>query len=149
MNSVYLCTWCGETLKDSEIQDNGTICKLCAKQIAETSSLFFDELYALPYGVITLNEHGIITSYNQWEQNLSGKSANEVIGKNFFTEIAPCTKVKEFAGRFTEFLTSGQRIETFDFTFPFPQFPVNMSIVFVKPQDEIVSHRITVLVKRA
>jgi photoactive yellow protein len=53
---------------------------------------------SLPYGVILLNAEGTVTGYNEKEAALSGLDPQRVIGKNFFNQIAPCTRVKQFAG---------------------------------------------------
>ena len=60
------------------------------------------ELDKLPFGAIQLDRTGIILSYNRTEANLTGRDPRRVIGRNFFTDVAPCTNVKEFAGRFRE-----------------------------------------------
>ncbi|GEM_PF-860742 len=81
----------------------------------------FDErrLDELPWGVIQLSPEGVVLQYNRYEEGLAGRRAAEVIGRNFFTEVAPCTDVKEFAGRFREGVTRGALHETFDFEMAF------------------------------
>ena len=47
--------------------------------------------------------------------------AEAVLGRNFFTEVAPCTRVRAFEGRFRDLASGvGPPVVTFDFTFPFP-----------------------------
>ena len=62
-----------------------------------------DAIDDLPFGAIRLNAAGIILGYNRFESRLSGLEPARVIGKNFFTEVAPCTNVQRspaaFAGR--------------------------------------------------
>ncbi len=60
------------------------------------------ELDSKPYGVIQLDGEGRVLRYNAFESQLSGLNQQKVIGKNFFTQIAPCTGVQEFYGRFKE-----------------------------------------------
>ncbi len=110
------------------------------------TSLSSDELNDLPYGVIIINEAGVISSYNNWEQQLSGKTRAEVIGKNFFTEVAPCTRVKEFKGRFLEFVQSNRGVEAFEFLFRFPARSVQVNIAFVKFGE--ADNKIRVLVRK-
>ncbi|MDP2877664.1 MAG: EAL domain-containing protein, partial [Holophaga sp.] len=57
-------------------------------------------LDALPFGAIQLASDGTILQYNRYEEDLARRKASDVIGKNFFTQVAPCTDVREFAGRF-------------------------------------------------
>ena len=79
------------------------------------------DLDSLPYGAILLDESGRILSYNDTESRMARLPIEAVLGRNFFTEVAPCTRVKEFEGRFRA-LASGQSLPvvSFDFVFPFP-----------------------------
>lgn len=79
------------------------------------------ELDGLPYGAILLDESGRILSYNDTESRMARLPIEAVLGRNFFTEVAPCTRVKEFEGRFRA-LAAGQGLPvvSFDFVFPFP-----------------------------
>lgn len=45
----------------------------------------------LGFGVVGMKTDGTVTRYNQEEQRIAGLSAGRVLGKNFFTEVAPCT----------------------------------------------------------
>ena len=44
----------------------------------------------------------IVTSYNAWESQLSGLRPPAVLGRHFFTEIAPCTNNFMVALRYEE-----------------------------------------------
>lgn len=77
----------------------------------------FDDL---PFGVIQINAGGTVLRYNTFESRLSHLAAEYVIGKNFFAEIAPCTKVANFYGRFEKARALGVVDEQFEFVFPFP-----------------------------
>ena len=76
-----------------------------------------DELDALPYGMIQLDPHGRILRYSQVESRLSGYAATEVVGRHFFDEVAPCTHVREFYGRFREGVAAAQLDTVFNFRF--------------------------------
>ena len=52
------------------------------------------------------------------ESALSGLDARRVIGRNFFDQVAPCTRVKEFAGLYREMVASG-RTHSWEFNFLF------------------------------
>lgn len=79
-----------------------------------------DALDALPYGLIVLDAQGNILFYNETESQLAGFSQAQVMGKNFFAEVAPCTRVKEFEGRFRQFVAGELgRVVFFDFAFHF------------------------------
>lgn len=87
------------------------------------------DLDALPFGVIQLSRDGTILQYNRYEEDLARRRASDVIGKNFFTEVAPCTDVRAFAGRFREGVARGELHVTFDYVFAFsPPKPVRVTL---------------------
>jgi photoactive yellow protein len=101
----------------------------------------------LPFGVIVVDRSGTITEYNTYESEMTGFSKERVLGRNFFHDVAPCTAIKEFEGRFDGFLTShATSIEPFEFTFPFAKGPQRVSIVFVRMNFD--SERATICVAR-
>jgi len=81
------------------------------------------QLDELPFGAIQLDEDGKVLAFNQHEANLTGRSPKDVIGKNFFEEVAPCTNVQEFAGRFKQGVQSGQLHAVFPYLFDFKMDP--------------------------
>lgn len=80
----------------------------------------FNTLDLLPYGIIVVDERGAILYYNAREEQIAGRRREDVIGKNFFTEVAPCTYVQEFYGRFRETMQTAGLVASFHFRFPFP-----------------------------
>lgn len=58
---------------------------------AELTAASLEAVDALDYGVIRMTTDGTVVAYNRWETALSGLSAGRVLGRNFFTEVAPCT----------------------------------------------------------
>ena len=83
-------------------------------------------LDALPFGAIRLADDGTIERYNAVEASISGRRAKDVIGKNFFTEVAPCTNVQEFAGRFREGVAEGELNAVFPYHFDFRMAPTDV-----------------------
>jgi len=79
------------------------------------------ELDALPFGVIALDPQGIILRYNLYESRFARLDRNQVIGRRFFEEVAPCTRTDAFEGRFRTFVTSDSErgVERFDYVFDF------------------------------
>lgn len=92
------------------------------------------DLDALPYGVIRLDDEGRILGMNPAERSAAG--VNGLVGKNFFSEVAPCTDVQEFHGRFESFLGSSERLREFNFTYRFAdEVTTRVRIVFVRGND--------------
>jgi photoactive yellow protein len=52
------------------------------------------------FGVIAMSADGIVTSYNAAESRLSGLSPGKVLGRHFFSAVAPCTNNFMVAYRF-------------------------------------------------
>lgn len=77
------------------------------------------ELDGLPFGAIQLDRAGTILQFNEYEANLSNRRAPDAIGRNFFLDVAPCTDVREFHGRFAQGLADGRLQVTFDYRFAF------------------------------
>lgn len=84
------------------------------------------ELDKLPFGAIRLDKTGTILAFNQAEVELSGRRKENVLGKNFFTEVAPCTNVQEFAGRFREGVAAGRLHTVFPYVFDYKMDPRNV-----------------------
>jgi photoactive yellow protein len=81
------------------------------------------DLDSLPFGAIQLDREGKILQYNDYESKLAGVEKSKAVGKNFFTELAPCTNVKEFQGKFKDGVAQEELHETFRYHFPFKQNP--------------------------
>ncbi|MCZ8204371.1 PAS domain-containing protein [Gemmatimonas sp.] len=87
-----------------------------------------EELDRLPYGMIQLDASGRILNYNALESSLASLSKGDAIGKQFFTEIAPCTRVQEFYGRFKEGVIREALDTSFHFHFAFKQNPRDVTV---------------------
>ncbi|RKH13855.1 PAS domain-containing protein [Corallococcus sp. CA053C] len=77
------------------------------------------ELDGLPLGMIQLDSQGKILKFNRTEASLARIKAKDQIGKSFFNEVAPCTRVREFYGRFQEGVRAKSLYQTFGFIFRF------------------------------
>lgn len=105
-----------------------------ASVLQRVEQLTEDELHALPFGMIQLDEQGNILKFNQTEADLARVRRERQIGRNFFDELAPCTKVKEFYGRFLEGVERQQLYETFGFVFKFEHGWRNVVITLMYSQ---------------
>ena len=77
-------------------------------------------LDALPYGVVALDASGRVSRYNLYEAQLSGLDPTRVIGKNFFTAIAPCMNTPLIADQFRMAELQGARLDdTIDYVLAF------------------------------
>lgn len=95
------------------------------------------EIDGLPFGAIRLDREGKILSYNMTESKLTGRDPKRVVGKNFFTQVAPCTNVQAFAGRFREGVAKGEMHIIFPYRFDFEMAPrdVTVTLFYSKQTD--------------
>ncbi|MBD0320985.1 MAG: PAS domain-containing protein [Gemmatimonadetes bacterium] len=77
------------------------------------------ELDTLPVGMIQLSPDGTVLKFNQTESDLARVRKEEAIGKNFFDDVAPCTKVQEFHGRFLDGVAAKNLNTAFNYQFRF------------------------------
>lgn len=101
----------------------------------DLSALSAAEIDSLPFGFIALAPDGTVRKYNRFEADLSRKDPQEVLGKNFFRDVAPCTQVHEFEGRFRELVARpADEIPalTFDFEFRFRHGAQKVRIAFLR-----------------
>jgi photoactive yellow protein len=108
---------------DGERVSHG-ICVRCLRDhgfpIEEIVDLDEGTLARLPYGAIRLDPGGVVLSYNEAEQRLSGRMVTDVIGRNFFQEVAPCTGVRAFYGRYLDMTRETMPVpHEFEFAFTF------------------------------
>jgi photoactive yellow protein len=78
-----------------------------------------DELDSLPVGMIQLDRDGTVLKFNQTESSLARVEKDEALGKSFFDEVAPCTKVQEFHGKFVEGVQNRNLHTVFPYQFRF------------------------------
>ena len=91
------------------------------------------ELDAYPDGVITLDRSGNIVRYNKTEAEMARRNQADTVGLNFFSDVAPCTAVQEFKGRFDAFAAgTGSGVERFDFVFRFAWGKQDVGITMIR-----------------
>ena len=78
-----------------------------------------EQIDALPFGVIQVDANGTVLIYNATESRFSGRSVERTVGRDFFREVAPCTHLPAFHGRFLDGVRRGDLDTAFGFTFGF------------------------------
>lgn len=82
----------------------------------------------LPFGAVLLDRNGKIVKYNKAESVIANRNPEDVVGKSFFDEIAPCAKGKRFHGEFLKFHQTGQINVMFDYKFAYKGANVGVKI---------------------
>lgn len=113
--------------------------------VERLASMTIEEVDDLPYGFIVLDTGGQILLYNRYEARMSRIAPERVIGQNFFHDIAPCTRVEAFFGRFRALVSDPTRQEDrFSFRFHFLHGAQNVIVQFARapeitPEDDTTS----------
>jgi photoactive yellow protein len=103
----------------------------------------------LPFGLVKLDMTGKILEYNMAEGELTGVSPDWALGKNFFDEVALCTKTAAFYGRFVEGVKKGFINAVFDYTFDHREIATKVKVHMVTVPDHLGRKNVMILVKRA
>ena len=78
---------------------------------AELDRCSNEELDALEFGVIGVDEAGVVRRYNSFESKAAGLSSQRVLGQPLFTVVAPCMNNFMVAQRFEDALTSASTLD--------------------------------------
>jgi photoactive yellow protein len=140
-----VCAWCGRSIREGGPISHG-ICVPCLGDsfnfpVENLALLNRDVADHLPFGFIRLDANGIVLEYNTAESMLSGLPRQNVVGKNFFRTIAPCTCVKQFEGKIQEMIAAGKPArDQIDFLFKFPGrvTMVNLAMIYEPTRNEVV-----------
>ena len=95
------------------------------RQLDELSG---EQLDQLPFGAIRVDAAGRILFYSRTQARIANRDPAAVIGRNFFSEVAPCTVVPDFYGQFRQGVLTGHLNTTFEFVFDFEMQPVQVRI---------------------
>lgn len=99
----------------------------------------------LAFGAIQLDATGRILQYNAAEGAITGRDPKAVIGRNFFTEVAPCTNTPLFKGTFDGGVKQGNLNNIFEYTFDYNMKPTKVKVHMKKA---LVGDTFWVFVKR-
>ncbi len=86
------------------------------------------QLDQLAFGAIQLDAQGRILQYNAAEADITGRDPQEMIGKDFFREVAPCANTEAFYGKFKEGVASGDLNVMFEYTFDYRMTPTRVKV---------------------
>ena len=110
--------------------------------VAKLSSKDIDDL---AFGAIQLDASGKILKYNAMEGAITGRDPKAAIGKNFFSEVAPCTNTPAFKGTFDKGVKAGDLNTMFEYTFDYEMKPTKVKVHMKKA---LVGDTYWVFVKR-
>jgi photoactive yellow protein len=106
---------------------------IAADEVLEVlDTLTPQQIDELPFGVIRTDDTGVVELYNQGESKISGMSAEQAVGRNFFTNVAACTNNKLFRGTYSKGVADGAMNLVFFYTFTYRMAPTEVKVQFFK-----------------
>ncbi len=87
-----------------------------------------DELDSLAFGAMELDRDGRILRYNATEADISGRNQTGMVGRNFFTDVAPCTRSEAFEGRFRAGVKAGRMDVQFTYVLDHEMLPTEVRV---------------------
>jgi photoactive yellow protein len=90
------------------------------------------DLDTLPFGLVAMRPDGTVERYNLAEGSLSGLTPERVVGRNFFTSVAPCTNNFMVAHRFE---TEPEIDAVVDYVFTFRLAPLKVRLRLLRRPD--------------
>ena len=81
-----------------------------------------------PFGIVQIDDTGVIKLYNKWESEMAGVAVAAAEGRNFFTQVAPCTNNRLMFGKFKDGVANGALDSEFNYTFTYKMKPTNVQI---------------------
>lgn len=94
----------------------------------ELAKLTDKEIDELAFGAIEVDSSGKILRFNATEGKITGRKPEEVIGKNFFDDVAPCAKTPEFYGKFLEGVKNKNLNVMFEYLFDYKMAPTKVKV---------------------
>jgi photoactive yellow protein len=83
----------------------------------------------LPFGVVKLDDHGSVIIYNKYNsKEFADFKPLSVVGKNYFTEVAPCSNNFIFSGRFKRGVAAKEMNFVFDYVFTYKLAPTKVRV---------------------
>ena len=104
-----------------------------ANELANKSPAEIDQL---TFGAIQLDASGKILNYNSAEAAITGRDPDDVIGKNFFNEVAPCSKTPSFEGLFRDGVAKGHLNVLFVYVFDYKMMPTQVRVQMQKAKED-------------
>ncbi len=111
------------------------IVKFGATNVANELAHMSDaEIDGLAFGLVELDRDGRILRYNAAEADIAGLEQEGMVGRDFFKDVAPCTRTENFEGRFRQGVEQGKLDIEFAYVFDH-QMPQTQVRVHMKQAD--------------
>ncbi len=86
----------------------------------------------MPFGLFELDQSGQVIRYSPAAEQHSDVKAQDVLGRQFFTEVLPDRQVKDFEPRFQLFMEQGQSIDRFSTNLPSAEGEIKVQFLLAR-----------------
>lgn len=104
-----------------------------------------EQIDGLAFGAIQLDAAGNILQFNAMEGSITGRDPKAMIGRNFFTDVAPCTNTPKFKGVFDAGVKQNNLNTMIEYVFDYQMAPTKVKVHMKKA---LVGDSYWVFVKR-
>lgn len=94
----------------------------------ELAGMSDPDLDALAFGAIELDRDGTIVRYNAAEADIASRDQKGMVGRNFFADVAPCTRSDAFEGRFRAGVIAGKLDVQFTYVLDHEMTPTEVRV---------------------
>lgn len=123
-----------KAVESGDVQDHGII---PGEVFANLASLTQEQADHANVGIVEVDDKGVIKLYNDYEAELASLEKNSVFGRNFFTQVAPCTNNRLFLGAFKQGVQSNAIDKNFNYTFTYKMKPTPVVIqIYREPESK-------------
>ncbi|HZB45705.1 MAG TPA: hypothetical protein VE360_10695 [Pyrinomonadaceae bacterium] len=89
-----------------------------------------------PFGLLELDSAGTVVRFTPASEEASGAGPpHEIVGHDFFEDIAPVEELRRLKGRFLAFMAFGDSDQRLNVTFPYRDFFVAAHILLTRLAD--------------
>ncbi len=97
--------------------------------------------HTIPFGMLELDAAGTVIRYSPAAEQNSHIQPQDILGRNFFTEVAPCEQVKEVKSRFLSFMAFGDAVQKFSITCPIEEKNIKIQIMLARVTELLENGR--------
>ena len=95
----------------------------------------------LPFGLLELDAAGIVIRYSPAAEQNPPVLPQDILGRNFFTEVATCEQVGEVKSRFLAFMAFGDAVQKFSISCPVEEKNIKIQIMLSRVTERLEEGR--------
>ena len=103
-----------------------------AEVLAQAGTMNKPQADLCGFGCVKVDDAGRVLVFNRYLSELSGVSAKGSEGKNYFTQVNPCTNNPMFYGAFKRGVAADHLDEQFEYVFTYQMRPTTVRVHLVR-----------------